>query len=146
MQLGSKAIGEIDDFAGSAAPAGCLLCDGTAVSRSTYWKLFSVIGTVFGAGDGTTTFNVPDLRGRVGVGADNMGGTDAGRLSSANTLNTSGGAETFALAEANLPAHAHSMSLTLTRSTMTIRRPRFRSSSPVTVASSTTRRSEGRKT
>lgn len=69
-------------FAGSVAPSGFLLCYGQAISRTAFARLYSVIGTTFGAGDGTTTFNVPDLRGRVVAGVGNMGGTEAGRLSS----------------------------------------------------------------
>jgi microcystin-dependent protein len=65
--------GMVIDYAGSAAPSGYLLCDGSAVSRATYATLFGVVGTDYGVGDGATTFNVPDLRGRVAVGRDNMG-------------------------------------------------------------------------
>lgn len=54
----------------AAAPTGFLLCQGQAVSRTTYAVLFAAIGTTYGAGDGTTTFNLPDLRGSVPVGAD----------------------------------------------------------------------------
>jgi microcystin-dependent protein len=63
--------GSILMFAGSTAPANWLLCDGTAVSRATYNKLFQAIGTTWGAGNGTTTFNLPDMRGAApaGVGA-----------------------------------------------------------------------------
>ena len=60
--------GMVVPFAGATAPAGWLLCDGSAVSRETYTALFSVIGTAYGAGDGSTTFNVPDLRESVPVG------------------------------------------------------------------------------
>jgi microcystin-dependent protein len=63
-------VGVINMFAGSTAPLGWLICDGSAVSRSTYSDLFSVIGTTYGEGDGSTTFNLPDLRGRIGVGKD----------------------------------------------------------------------------
>lgn len=98
-------------FGGTSAPSGFLLCDGTAYSRTTYAALFAVIGTAFGSGDGATTFNVPDLRGRAPWGLDNMGGVDAGRISSSvtgrNTRGASGGASTATLAEANLPAHSH---------------------------------------
>ena len=83
--------GNVCGHAGASAPAGALLCYGQAVSRTTYAILFAVIGTAFGSGDGVTTFNVPDLRGRVWAGLDNMGGTDAGRLNMANTLGTTGG-------------------------------------------------------
>ena len=89
--------GFLQAYAGSTAPTGWLLCYGQAVSRGTYSILFSVIGTTYGAGDGTTTFNLPDLRGRVPVGLDNMGGTDAQNLyesqnSMTNNRTTLGGA------------------------------------------------------
>lgn len=61
--------GIIFPYAGSSAPDGFLLCDGSAVSRATYADLFALIGTTYGAGDGSTTFNVPDLRGSVIIGA-----------------------------------------------------------------------------
>jgi microcystin-dependent protein len=86
--------GSITSYAGSTAPTGWLLCAGQAVSRSTYSSLFSVLSTTYGSGDGSTTFNLPDLRGRVVAGVDNMGGTDAGRLSTSNTLGTASGSQT----------------------------------------------------
>jgi microcystin-dependent protein len=61
--------GVIVPFAGTVAPSLWLLCDGTAYSRSTYASLYTAIGTLYGVGDGSSTFNVPDLRGRVPVGA-----------------------------------------------------------------------------
>lgn len=61
-------VGSISLFAGTTAPNGWLICDGSAVSRTTYANLFSVIGTTYGTGDGSTTFNIPDLQGRVPVG------------------------------------------------------------------------------
>ena len=70
--------GSVIPFAGKTAPTGWLMCQGQAVSRTTYAQLFSVIGTTFGSGDGSTTFNLPDIRGRVAVGVDsdaNLGGT-----------------------------------------------------------------------
>jgi microcystin-dependent protein len=67
-------------FAGTVAPSGWLMCYGQSVSRSSYAALFSVIGTSYGSGDGSTTFNVPDLRGRTTAGKDDMGGTAAGVL------------------------------------------------------------------
>jgi microcystin-dependent protein len=65
-----------------AAPSGFLLADGTAVSRTTYSKLFGIIGTIYGTGDGSTTFNVPDLRGRMIAGVTSQGnlGATAGSL------------------------------------------------------------------
>lgn len=64
-------IGSIQIYAGSTAPNGWLICDGSAVSRTTYANLFNIIGTTYGAGDGSTTFNLPNLKGRIPVGLDN---------------------------------------------------------------------------
>lgn len=80
------------------APTGYLLCNGSAVSRTTYATLFSAIGTAYGSGDGSTTFNLPDMRDRMPVGA---GTTYA--------VNDSGGSATTTIALANLPAHDHSI-------------------------------------
>ena len=66
--------GVLYPFAGSSAPTGYLLCDGTAASRTTYATLFATISTAYGVGDGSTTFGLPDMRGRVPMGA----GTGAG--------------------------------------------------------------------
>ena len=63
-------IGSIKTFAGTTPPEGTLLCDGSAVSRDTYSDLFDVIGTTWGEGDGSTTFNLPDMRGKWLMGAD----------------------------------------------------------------------------
>ena len=71
--------GSVQAFARAAAPAGWLVCDGAAVSRSAYAGLFAAIGVVFGAGDGSTTFNLPDLRGEFIRGLDAGRGVDAGR-------------------------------------------------------------------
>lgn len=71
-------------WSGPSAPTGWLLCYGQAISRTTYSALFAVMGTTYGAGDGSTTFNVPDMRGRAAAGADAMGGTAANRLTSAS--------------------------------------------------------------
>jgi Microcystin-dependent protein len=90
-----------------------LLCDGRAVSRTTYSRLFAVIGTSFGSGNGSTTFNLPDLRGRVPAGLDDMGGTAANRLTTAGSgingrlVGAAGGAQTHTLTEAQMPAHNH---------------------------------------
>ena len=63
-------IGAIIPYTGTTAPNGYMICDGTAISRTTYAELFSVIGTTFGAGDGSTTFNIPNLKGKIPVGLD----------------------------------------------------------------------------
>lgn len=101
--------GAIEWRAGASVPNGWLLCAGQAVSRTTYARLFAEIGVTHGAGNGTTTFNVPDLRGRTAFGLDNMGGSDAGNLSVANTLGGTGGVETVTIGTANLPPHAHTI-------------------------------------
>ena len=101
-------------FAGSTAPTYFLLCFGQAVSRTTYADLFGVIGTTYGTGDGFTTFNLPDLRGRAVAGLDNMGGSAAGRLTStvlsaSNTLGATGGAQTVTLSTSEIPSHSHAI-------------------------------------
>lgn len=100
-------------YAGSSAPAGWLMCAGQAVSRATYAALYAAISTTYGNGDGSTTFGLPDLRGRVPVGKDNMNGSDAARVTSAgsgidgDTLGAAGGTETHTLTEAQMPTHSH---------------------------------------
>ena len=106
--------GVVLPFAGTSAPSGYLLCAGQAVSRATYAALFAVISTTYGTGDGSTTFNLPDLRGRAAVGKDNMNGSDAARMTSGgsgidgDTLGAAGGAETHTLSIAQMPSHTHS--------------------------------------
>ena len=107
-------------FAGASAPSGWLLCFGQAISRTTYATLFSAVSTTYGIGDGSTTFNLPDMRGRVAAGADNMGGSAAGRLTSTtmspdgNTLSATGGTQTHTLITAEMPAHTHSVPAQIT--------------------------------
>lgn len=69
-------VGSIMPYGGTTAPDGWLMCDGSAVSRTTYADLFTVVGTAFGEGDGVTTFNLPDLRGRFLRGSDAGAGRD----------------------------------------------------------------------
>lgn len=64
----SPIAGEVEAYAGATAPTNFLICDGSAVSRTTYSELYALIGTTFGTGDGSTTFNVPNLSGRVPFG------------------------------------------------------------------------------
>lgn len=95
--LGGVQVGSILPYGGTAAPSGWLLCYGQSISRTVYATLFAVVGTAFGVGDGSTTFNLPDLRGRAIIGKDNMGGTPANRVTnavsgiSATTLGAGGG-------------------------------------------------------
>jgi len=107
--------GSLFPFAGSAAPTGYLLCDGSAVARTgTYAALFAVIGTTYGSGDGSTTFNLPDLRGRMPLGAGtgvglNASGTGkpAGTNQTARTAGQWGGEETHLLTSSEMPQHNH---------------------------------------
>ena len=85
--------------------SGYLPCDGSAVSRTTYAALYSAIGTAHGAGDGLTTFNVPDLRGRVPIGA----GTGTYSGATARTLGQQVGAEEHTVTEAEMAAHSHAI-------------------------------------
>lgn len=67
---GTAPVGTVTAYAGAVAPVGWLLCDGTAVGRSAYAGLFGVVGSTYGAGDGSTTFNLPNLKGRAPFGRD----------------------------------------------------------------------------
>lgn len=97
-------LGEILAFAGSSVPEGYLLCDGSAVSRTTYADLFAVIGTLFGTGDGSTTFNLPNCKGRMMVGY-NSGDSDF------NAVGKTGGAKTINIAHSHTQTdHTHSIS------------------------------------
>tara|TARA_R100001082_G_scaffold27114_1_gene13505 strand:- start:1703 stop:3001 length:1299 start_codon:yes stop_codon:yes gene_type:complete len=116
--------GMVMPYAGTSAPTGFLLCGGQAVSRTTYSDLFAVIGTTYGVGDGSSTFNVPDLQGRVVAGKDDMSGSSANRLTDAvtgglngDTLGDTGGTESHTLtsAQSGLRQHSHSATTTLTR-------------------------------
>ena len=95
----------------NTAPDGWLLCYGQAVSRTTYANLFSLLSTTFGNGDGSSTFNVPDLRGRFPLGQDNMGGSSANRVTDedADTLGGADGHETHTLIVSEMPAHTHTV-------------------------------------
>jgi len=100
--------GSIDYWASVAPNSNFALMFGQAISRTTYATLFFLFSTAYGSGDGSTTFNIPDCRGRVIPGADNMGGSAANRLTTASgmnfgTLSGTGGVETVTVAQANLP-------------------------------------------
>lgn len=100
--------GVVLPFAGTSVPGGFLLCYGQAVSRSTYAVLFGVIGTTYGSGDSTTTYNLPDFRGIVAAGADNMGGVAANNLTG-YVVGSVGGDQYATLSTTNLPAHNHTV-------------------------------------
>lgn len=95
--------GVIASYAGAAnnIPAGYFLCDGQAISRTTYATLFGVIGTTYGAGDTTTTFNVPNLKGKVPVGLDST-------QVEFDALAETGGVKEVTLDVTQIPAHSHS--------------------------------------
>jgi microcystin-dependent protein len=119
-------IGASLDYWGGAAPnSSFALAYGQAISRTTYSALFSLVGTAYGAGDGSTTFNVPDLRGRITAGKDDMGGAAASRLTttyfgaSAASLGATGGSQSHTLTLGELPTgivSAGSNAITVTTS------------------------------
>lgn len=92
-------LGSVTQWLTDTAPTGWLLCQGQAISRTAYAALFALIGTTYGAGNGTTTFNLPDLRGRVPVGKS----TDT----EFNALGKTAGTKTHTLTTAEMPAHNH---------------------------------------
>lgn len=101
-------IGTVVDYAGTTPPPGWAFCAGQAVSRSTFAALFEVIGTTFGVGNGSTTFNLPDARGRVVAGRDGMVGSSS-RLSTIDggTLGAVGGSQEHTLTTNQIPSHSH---------------------------------------
>ncbi len=99
--FGGLPVGTLIDYAAATVPTGWLACDGAAVLRSAYASLFSVIGTTWGVGDGVTTFNVPDFRGRGTIGS----GTGSGLT--ARALAATGGEETHVLVTGEMAAHTH---------------------------------------
>ena len=117
LNLARVPVAALSAYAGATAPTGWLFCFGQAVSQTTYADLYAVIaGTYDSTSAGTGNFRIPDLRGRGIHGLDNIGGSDAGRLSWQNTRGTVGtssiltdtGTETHTLTEAQLAAHSHS--------------------------------------
>jgi microcystin-dependent protein len=94
--------GTMFSFAGSTVPAGFLGCDGSAVSRTTYAALFTAIGTAWGSGDGSTTFNVPNLNRRTLIGSGGSGTSTIG-----NAVGNTGGEETHTLTTSEMPTHNH---------------------------------------
>jgi len=105
-------VGSITMYGGSSAPSGWLYCNGQAVSRTIQSDLFNAIGTTFGNGDGSTTFNVPDLRDRFPLGDNSNGGADAGRVDNFNTnVGDTGGSDDHQLTVDELPSHKHELSV-----------------------------------
>jgi microcystin-dependent protein len=124
----SLPAGGLIPYAGATAPAGWLLCFGQAISRTVYSTLFTAIGTIYGVGDGSTTFTLPDMRGQGTAGLDNMGGTSRNRVVDTNAdvlggeIGDSGGhththslsAGAHTLTEAEIPSHSHTVPLNTT--------------------------------
>jgi microcystin-dependent protein len=114
-------LGAIIPYVGATAPnSSFALPYGQAISRTGYAALFALMGTTFGGGDGSTTFNLPDLRGRGIFGLDSMGGTASSRIGSVvtdngtvsgTTLGSTGGSATHALTQAEMPSHSHAASV-----------------------------------
>jgi microcystin-dependent protein len=106
--LSTAQPGFVQTYAGSSAPTGWLLCDGAAVSRTTYANLFAVVMTTYGVGDGVTTFNLPDLRGRfvLGKAASGTGSTLGSTGGSIDHTHT-GPSHTHGAGSYQAPAHDH---------------------------------------
>lgn len=112
LDIRALPVGTTLEYSGSTLPIGFLWEDGSNISRTTYAALFTAIGTTYGAGNGSTTFTLPDSRGRVAVGRDNMGGTSAARLSGvigSTTLGAVGGDQWLMSHSHGLndPSHSH---------------------------------------
>lgn len=106
---GEADTGTIVPHGNGSTPTGWLLCNGSAVSRTTYSDLFAVIGTTWGSGDGSTTFNLPDFDSRTPIGQ----GQGSGLTN--RTLADTGGSDTHTLSESELPSHNHSIGSTVSR-------------------------------
>lgn len=108
---GAVPVGSGIDFFGPFAPTGWHFAAGQAISRTVYATLFAVIGTTYGVGDGSTTFNLPDKRGRISLPLDNLGGTAASRVTvfAATTIGDTGGDQNLATHDHTLadPTHTH---------------------------------------
>lgn len=100
--------GFIYAYAGTDEPDGYFFCNGQALDRAAYAPLFGVIGTTYGVGDGISTFNVPDLRGRSLIGKGQGSTAEAGQAATNFALGSKGGAETHTLTTVQMPAHSHS--------------------------------------
>lgn len=102
IQLSSIPTGGIILWPSASVPTGFFALDGSAINRTTYAVLFGLFGTTFGAGNGTTTFNLPNMQRRVAVG---VGGSSGPNLS--NTIGSTGGEETHTLVTSEMPSHTH---------------------------------------
>ena len=106
---GLTPVGTIAPYAGATAPDGWLLCHGQNELQSAYQKLYNVIGATYNNSATTGYFSIPDMRGRMPLGADNMGGTAANVVTAADTLGAKSGTGSFTLTVDNLPDHKHEL-------------------------------------
>jgi microcystin-dependent protein len=105
FELVSIPVGGVTQYAGSTSPSvNYAICDGAAVNRTTYATLFARIGTTYGVGDGSTTFNLPNVKGRVIAGRDSA-------QTEFDTLAETGGAKTHTLTSAEMPSHIHDQTI-----------------------------------
>ena len=130
-------VGAIKPWGKATAPSGYVLCDGTAISRTTYAELFVVIGTTYGAGDTSTTFNVPNLQGKMPQGYDgntyNLAGTGGANtvtvavtnnqavnssLANNQAVTVTGSISNTSLSTAQLASHNHTLSFNMGRQSM----------------------------
>ena len=111
--LQGLSTGTIVPWSTATAPTGFLKCDGSAVSRTTYAALFAVVSTTYGAGDGSTTFNVPDLQDRTAIGASVANSKSLAQTGGANTVtptgNISGSTGSTTLTTNTIPSHSHTI-------------------------------------
>lgn len=105
-------IGNIIAFTGQSVPSGYLVCDGSAVGREEYTELFAVIGTTYGAGDGSTTFNLPSISGKTLLGN-----------SSSHLIGSVGGEETHSIVSSEMPSHEHTIPAHTHENTISISTP-----------------------
>lgn len=104
LEAATLPTGAITMYGAASAPTGYLLCDGTAVSRVTYAALFTAISTTYGVGNGTTTFNLPNLKGRVPVGLDSA-------QTEFDVLGEASGQKTHTLTSSEMPSHTHTQTV-----------------------------------
>ena len=110
LTAASLPAGAITIYAGSSAPTGYLMCDGSNVSRTTYATLFSAISTTYGSGDGSSTFGIPDIRGRVVAGKESSSTLLTSAVNgdiNGGTLGDTGGSQSHTLTNSQLPEHTH---------------------------------------
>lgn len=112
-------VGMVVDFAGSSAPTGWKLCAAQVLAQASYPELFAVCGSTYNTGgEGAGNFRLPDCRGRVSAGQDNMGGSAANRITVAGgnfdgtVLGNTGGAQNHTMLSSEMPAHSHTATVT----------------------------------